>query len=48
MSLHALGSGSTGYSHVQRKNIFKNRSRLNNNIHAITPDSSVINDTDFI
>jgi hypothetical protein len=48
MSLHAFGSGSTGYSRIWRNNIKKNRSRINKIIHAITPNSSIINDTDFI
>jgi hypothetical protein len=48
MSLHAFCSGSTGYSRKWRNNIRKNRSRINRNILAITPDSSVINDTNFI
>ncbi len=48
MSLHAFGSGSIGYSRIWRKNINKFRSRINKNITAITIDSSVINDTNFI
>ena len=48
MSLHAFGSGSTSYSRIWRNNIKKNRSRINSNIPAITLDSSLINDTDFI
>jgi hypothetical protein len=48
MSLHAFGSGSTGYSRIWRNNIKKIRSQINKDILAITPDSSVINDTDFI
>jgi hypothetical protein len=48
MSLNAFGSGSTGYSRIWRNNILKNRSRINNNIPAITPNSSLINDTYFI
>ena len=45
MSLHAFGNGSTGYSRIWRNNI-KNRSRINKDIPAITPDSFVI--TDYI
>ena len=48
LSLHASGSGSTSYSRIWRNNILKNRSQINSNIHAITQDSSLINDTDFI
>jgi hypothetical protein len=48
MSLHAFGSGSTGYSRIWRNNIKKNRLRKNSNILAITLDASLINDTDFI
>jgi hypothetical protein len=48
MSLHAFGSGSRGYSRIWRNNIKKFRSRINSNIHVITPDSSLINDTYFI
>jgi hypothetical protein len=33
MSLHAFGSGSTGYSRIWRNNIKKNRSRINKDIH---------------
>ncbi len=46
--LHAFGSEYTGYSRIWRNNILKNRSRINCNILAITPNSSLINDTDFI
>jgi hypothetical protein len=48
MSLHAFSSGSTNYSRLWRSNTNKFRSRINSNFHAITPDSSLINDTDFI
>jgi hypothetical protein len=48
MSLHAFGSGSTCYSRIWSNNIKKFRSRINSNIHAITPDSYVIDYTHFI
>jgi hypothetical protein len=48
MSLHAFGSGSTRFSRIWRNNILKIRSRINSNILAITPDSSLINGTNFI
>ena len=48
MSLRGFGSGSTGYSRIWRNNILKIRSRIKSNIHAITLDSSLINDTYFI
>jgi hypothetical protein len=47
MSLYAFGSGSTCYSRIWRNNI-KKRARINSIIPAITPDSSLINDTYFI
>ena len=48
MSLHAFDSGSRGYSRIWGNNIKKKSSRINSNIHAVTPDSHVINDTDVI
>ena len=48
MSLHVFGNGSIGYSRIWRNSIENVRSRINSNIHAITPNSFLINDTNFI
>ena len=48
MSLHAFGSGSTGYSRIWKNKVKKIRTRINTNIPSITPNSSLINDIDFI
>ena len=47
--MHLVVDLSTGYSRIWRNNIKSFRTRINSNIPvAITPDSSLINDTDFI
>jgi hypothetical protein len=46
--LHTIGSGSTGFYSIWRNNIKKHRSQINSNIIVITPNSSLINDTDII
>jgi len=48
ISLHAFGSGSTGYSSIWRNDIINCRSEINSNIPVIKTNSSLTNDTSII